>query len=65
MTRSGDSLKSPVLPNGSGVKGKRRGRKRKAEENSFKISDFVDSQVLELYAFILAVRDCTHIIYGT
>ena len=48
MTRSGAAaLKSPevkVQQKGKGG-GKKRGRKRKAEESSYKISDFVDSQV--------------------
>ena len=47
MTRSGASLKSPEVNGqlkGRGG-GKKRGRKRKAEENSYKISDFVDNQV--------------------
>ena len=47
VTRSGASLKSPEVngqPKGRGG-GKKRGRKRKAEENSYKISDFVDNQV--------------------
>ena len=46
LTRSGASLKSPEVrgqpPPG---RGKKRGRKRKAEESAFKISDFVDNQV--------------------
>ena len=45
VTRSSSSLKSPEVKVQAKGKGKKRGRKRKADENSFKISDFVDSQV--------------------
>ena len=54
VTRSGVSLNSPVTPLSSekkqevGSTKKKRGRKRKAEKSStgsFKISDFMDSQV--------------------
>ena len=48
-TRSGASLKSPEVkgyPKGDVRGGKKRGRKRKAEDGAaFKISDFVDNQV--------------------
>lgn len=45
MTRSGALQKSLEVKAQAKGKGKKQGRKRKAEENSFKISDFVDSQV--------------------
>ena len=54
LTRSGASLKSPeVRGQPPPTRGKKRGRKRKAEESAFKISDFVDNQVGSLYYTLL------------